>query len=102
MCAKPYTANNEQKTKWVKLGTCVLMPDGKMFGDLDAIPSGAWFNGSIQFFEQDQQSNGQQQNNGGQQQQQGGYGAPQQQQMTPGYGNQQQNNVGNRPQNQSN
>lgn len=92
MCAKAYTTqNNEQKTKWVKLGTCVLMPDGKMFGDLDAIPTGAWFDGSIQFFEQDQQQNNsggqQQQNYGSQQPQQNGYQAPQQQ-----YGNQQTQN----------
>ena len=80
MCAKPYTTkNNEAKTKWVKLGTCVLTDEGKRFGDLDAIPTGAWFDGSIQFFEQEQQNQqGGQQNNNGGQQQQGGYGQQQQ------------------------
>lgn len=83
MCAKPYTTkDNEQKTKWVKVGTCVQTDDGKMFGDLDAVPTGAWFDGSIQFFEQDQQN----QQNGGQQNQQQGNGYGQQQ---GGYGQQQ-------------
>ncbi len=85
MCAKPYTTkDNEQKTKWVKLGTCVQTDEGKMFGDLDAIPTGAWFDGSIQFFEQDQQN----QNNGGQNQQQNNSYNQQQQ---PQYGQSQQN-----------
>ena len=82
MAAKPYTQNNEQKTKWVKIGSVVQMPDGKMFGDLDAIPAGAWFDGSIQLFEQDQQSQGGQPQQGNQNQQ---YNQPQQQ----NYGNQQ-------------
>ena len=88
MCAKPYTTkNNEAKTKWVRLGSCVQTEDGKMFGDLDAIPTGAWFDGSIQFFEQEQQNQqgGQQNQNQsyGQQNQQNtqqqSYGQPQQQ-----------------------
>ena len=89
MCAKPYTTkDNEQKTKWVKLGTCVQTDEGKMFGDLDAIPTGAWFDGSIQFFEQDQQNQ-----QGGQQHQNQGYGQQQQgggyQQQQQGYNQQQ-------------
>ncbi len=89
MCAKPYTTkDNEQKTKWVKLGTCVQTDEGKMFGDLDAIPTGAWFDGSIQFFEQDQQNQ-----QGGQQNQNQGYGQQQQgggyQQQQQGYNQQQ-------------
>ena len=82
ICAKPYTTKqNEEKVKWVKLGTCVQTDDGKMFGDIDAVPTGAWFDGSIQFFEQDNQNqnNGgqSQQQNNGQQQQQGGYNGQQ-------------------------
>ncbi len=89
MCAKPYTTkDNEQKTKWVKLGTCVQTDEGKVFGDLDAIPTGAWFDGSIQFFEQDQQNQ-----QGGQQHQNQGYGQQQQgggyQQQQQGYNQQQ-------------
>ena len=83
MAAKPYTTkDNEQKTKWVKLGTCVMTDDGKMFGDFDTVPTGAWFDGSIQFFEQEQQNQqggGQQNYQQGQQngQQRGGYGQQQ-------------------------
>lgn len=92
MAAKPYEQNGEQKTRWVKLGTVVQMQDPqsgkiKMFGDLDAIPAGAWFDGSIQLFEAEQQqggNNAQQQPQGGQQPQQQGYGQPPQQ----GYGQQ--------------
>ena len=83
MCAKPYkTKSGEDKTKWVRLGSCVQTDDGKMFGDIDAIPTGAWFEVSIQFFEQEQQNQ-----QGGQQNQQQGYG---QQQQQGGYGQQQQ------------
>jgi len=91
MAAKPYTdkQSNEQKTKWVKLGSIVIMQDSqtgkqKMFGDLDCIPAGAWFDGSIQLFEADQQQSGGQQQQG-QGQQQGGYN----QQQTGGGYNQQ-------------
>jgi len=89
MCAKPYvTKQNEEKVRWIKLGTCVQTDEGKMFGDLDAIPSGAWFDGSIQFFEQDQQN----QNNGGQNQQQQQNQAYNQGQQQPPYGQQTYNN----------
>ena len=86
MAAKPYTDNQGvEKTKWVKIGSMVEMVDNqgntKRFGDFDAVPTGAWFDGSIQFFEQDQQQG---QGGGGgyqqPQQQQGGYNAPQNQQ----------------------
>ncbi len=100
MAAKPYKDNQGvEKTKWVKIGSMVEMVDNqgntKRFGDFDAVPTGAWFDGSIQFFEQD----GQQGQGGGQggyqqpQQQQGGYNAPQQQnqgQQHPQYNNAQQ------------
>ena len=92
MAAKPYIdkQSQEQKTKWVKLGSIVIMQDNqgkqKMFGDLDCIPAGAWFDGSIQLFEADQQQGGgnapqQNQHQGGQQnhnQPQQQYGQPQQ------------------------
>ena len=72
MAAKAYiTKSGEQKTRWVKLGSIAMMDDGKMFGEIDAMPSGAWFDGSINLFEQDQQQRqGQQQPNQYQQRQQ--------------------------------
>lgn len=65
MTAKKYPKQDgSQGTKWVKLGSVVQNNDGKMFGDLDCIPTGSWFDGSIHLFEveQQQQSN-QNQNN---------------------------------------
>jgi len=86
MVAKPYfdKQSNQNKTKWVKIGTAIEMAgqDGKMkiFGDIDSTPTGAWWDGGYQLFEQDTQQQGQNQ------QQQQGYGQQQQQ----GYNNQQQ------------
>ena len=89
MAARPYrTKQGEDKTRWVKLGSCVMTDEGKMFGDLDAIPAGAWFDGSIQFFVQEER---QQQP---QQPQQGNYNTPQ------GYGQQPQHTDYRKPQQQ--
>ena len=63
MSAKKYNkADGTQGTKWIKLGT-VVQKDGKMFGDLDCVPTGGWFDGSIQLFEAEQQSNSNNQTN---------------------------------------
>lgn len=71
MTAKAYSkADGSQGTKWVKLGSVVMKDDGKMFGDLDSIPTGSWFDGSIQLFEAEQQQQNNNQNNQGQPQQQ--------------------------------
>ena len=60
MSAKRYTKkDNTEGTKWVKLGSVVQSDDGKMFGDLDSIPLGNWFDGSIQLFEVEQQQQNQ-------------------------------------------
>ena len=86
MVAKPYLdkQSGQTKTKWVKIGTAVEMAgnDGQMktFGDIDTMPTGAWWDGSFQLFEQDNQQQGQ-----GNQQQQNGYN----QQQHPQYNNQQ-------------
>lgn len=99
MTAKKYQkADGSQGTKWIKLGSIVVNQDGKMFGDLDCIPTGAWFDGSIQLFDADQQSNNGQANNYSNQ---GNNGQPQQQNsqynQANNYGNNQQqyNNYGN-------
>ena len=38
-------ADGTEGTKWVKLGNVVMNNEGKMFGDLDSIPCGSWFDG---------------------------------------------------------
>ena len=101
MAAKPYTdKQGVEKTKWVKIGSSVEMTDNqgntKRFGDFDAIPTGTWWDGSFQEFEQEQQGQG---GGGGYQQpqqQQGGYNAPQNQQAAYNAPQQQQQQSGNR------
>lgn len=62
MAAKKYPKQDgSQGIKWVKLGSVVQGNDGKMFGDLDSLPVGSWFDGNIQLFEAEQQ--GQSNNN---------------------------------------
>ncbi|MBP6714141.1 MAG: hypothetical protein KA157_09410 [Aliarcobacter sp.] len=57
MAAKKYPKQDGiQGIKWVKLGSVVQADDGKFFGDLDSIPAGAWFDGSIHLFEAEQQN----------------------------------------------
>ena len=68
MTAKKYTkADGSEGTKWVKLGSVVMNDEGRMFGDLDAIPCGSWFDGSIQLFEAEQANNQTQKHNNNQQ-----------------------------------
>lgn len=94
MVAKPYLdkQSGQTKTKWVKIGSAVEMAgnDGQMktFGDVDALPTGGWWDGSFQLFEADQQQ--------GQQPQQNNYNTNQQQPQPAydlsangGYGNRQ-------------
>lgn len=72
MTAKKYQKQDgSQGTKWVKLGSIVMSNDGKMFGDIDCVPTGSWFDGSIHLFEAEQQPSNN--NQGGQ------YNQPQQQ-----------------------
>lgn len=54
-------ADGTQGTKWVKIGSMVEK-DNKMFGDLDCIPTGGWFDGSISLFNVDDNKSN---NNGG-------------------------------------
>ena len=44
-----------QGTKWVKLGTVTQKADGSFFGDLDSLPVGSWFDGTINLFPVEQQ-----------------------------------------------
>ena len=74
MAAKKYPKQDgSQGTKWVKLGSVVQGDDGKMFGDLDSVPAGAWFDGSIHLFEVEQQNHNNHQGNHSQPHQSNGY-----------------------------
>ena len=56
MAKKPFQKQDgSQGVKWVKLGTLIQKQDGGMFGELDSIPLGSWFDGNIQIFEAEQQ-----------------------------------------------
>ena len=44
-----------QGTKWVKLGTVTQKADGSFFGELDSLPVGSWFDGTINLFPVEQQ-----------------------------------------------
>ena len=44
-----------QGTKWVKLGTVTQKSDGSFFGELDSLPVGSWFDGTINLFPVEQQ-----------------------------------------------
>ena len=66
--------NGDTKTKWVNIGGLVINDDGKVFGNIDAIPTDKNRDGSISCFDREERQND---NN----QQQGGYNQPQQQQQ---------------------
>lgn len=75
ICAAKYYTNarGEQKTQWVKIGTAVMFDDGSIVQNIDCLPTGSWWTGTLQGFKQEAQG-----------QQSGGYGnAP-----TGGYGQQ--------------
>jgi hypothetical protein len=79
LAAKKYQKQDgSQGTKWVKLGTVMQKQDGSMFGELDCIPLGSWFDGSVQLYPVEQQSSNtqpqQQQNTYQAQQSQNQYG----------------------------
>ena len=62
--AKEYTtAQGEQKTQWVRVGTAVMFDDGSIVQNIDCLPTGAWWTGMLQGFKQEAQG-----------QQGGGYG----------------------------
>lgn len=56
MAKKSYQKQDgSQGAKWIKLGTLIQKQDGGMFGELDSIPLGSWFDGNIQIFPVEQQ-----------------------------------------------
>ena len=53
---KPYQKQDgSQGNKFIKIGTLIQKDDGGMFGEIDSLPVGTWFDGNIQIFSQDNQ-----------------------------------------------
>ncbi|MFI3322604.1 MAG: hypothetical protein R3Y50_08790 [Rikenellaceae bacterium] len=70
---KPYTtAQGENKTQWVNIGTAVMFDDGSILQTINTLPLGGWWDGNCQLFEQQNRQ---------QTQQSSGYS----QQRTPAY-----------------
>lgn len=63
--AKEYTTSQgEVKTQWVNLGTSVTFDDGSYLININALPTGNWWDGPLQGFKQeprDQQGGSRQQ-----------------------------------------
>lgn len=63
--AKEYTTSQgEVKTQWVNLGTSVTFDDGSYLININALPTGNWWDGTLQGFKQeprDQQGGSRQQ-----------------------------------------
>ena len=58
--AKPYEVNGENRTQWVKVGRAAQFSDGSVVLNIDCLPTGQWWDGTIQLFvQQDQQQQGQ-------------------------------------------
>ena len=56
MAAKKYPKQDgSQGTKWVKLGMVTQKADGSFFGEIDSLPTGSWFDGTINLFPIEQQ-----------------------------------------------
>lgn len=68
ICAgRPYTTRSgEDKKQWIKVGKLTEWDEGGPSIELFAVPAGAWFDGKLSCF--DQQDEGQQRGNGAQRQ----------------------------------
>ncbi len=54
VAAKAYeTAQGEAKTNWVKLGTAVQFDDGSFIQNIDALPTGSWWDNTMHLFKQE-------------------------------------------------
>lgn len=82
--AKEYTTSQgEVKTQWVNLGTSVTFDDGSYLININALPTGSWWDGTLQCFKQeprDQQGTARPQSSPA-----GGYQQPQYGQAPQGY-----------------
>ena len=81
--AKEYTTSQgEVKTQWVKLGTSVTFDDGSYLININALPIGNWWDGTLQGFKQEPRD---QQGGSRQQAPVGSYQQPQYGQAPQGY-----------------
>lgn len=54
--AKKYQKQDgSQGTKWINLGAVTQKEDGSFFGELECLPTGAWFDGTINLYPIEQQ-----------------------------------------------
>lgn len=91
LAAKKYQKQDgTQGTKWIKLGAVTQKEDGSFFGEIECLPTGAWFDGAINLYPVEQQQQGSQNTSAR---------TPNNQQRTNNYnvnqGNYGQNNYGN-------
>lgn len=57
--AKEYTTSQgEVKTQWVNLGTSVTFDDGSFIININALPTGGWWDGTLQGFKQEPREQG--------------------------------------------
>ncbi len=60
LAAKKYQKQDgTQGTKWIKLGAVTQKEDGNFFGEIECLPTGAWFEGTINLYPVEQQQGGQ-------------------------------------------
>ena len=56
LAAKKYQKQDgTQGTKWIKLGAVTQKEDGNFFGEIECLPTGAWFDGTINLYPIEQQ-----------------------------------------------
>lgn len=61
IAAKKYQKQDgTQGIKWVRLGLATQKADGSFFGEIDSLPVGSWFDGTINLFPIEQQAQGNQ------------------------------------------
>lgn len=60
LAAKKYQKQDgTQGTKWIKLGAVTQKEDGNFFGEIECLPTGAWFDGTINLYPVEQQQGAQ-------------------------------------------
>ncbi len=47
------TAQGEEKTQWINIGNAVRFDDGSIAQNINALPTGNWWDGSCQLFKQE-------------------------------------------------
>ncbi len=52
--AKEYDTNNGKRTQWVPIGNAVKFDDGSIIGNINALPVGAWWDGSFSIFKKEE------------------------------------------------